>query len=295
MPSVQSHLFRVTARLASTYTDRQLAHSLDTLRRSALRGPRVPRGTEVEPVTADGVPCEWIRAAGQPPARVVLYLHGGGWVLGWGAMHRRMVAHLSALAGARCLAVDYRLAPEHPFPAALDDCVAAYRWLLKNGVAPERIAIAGDSAGGNLTVTTLLALRAAGEPLPAAAACLSPAADLSGSGRDLSTGHDIVLSHTTGQMMARSYLAGQDPRLPLISPVYADLGGLPPLLIQIGSDELLLEGAQRLADRARDAGVATTCEVWPGMWHVWHLMAPYLPEAQQALEHVGRFIGDHTG
>jgi acetyl esterase/lipase len=294
MPSLQSHFFRSAARLAAAYTNRQLAHSLAALRRSALCGPGVPRGVVVAPALADGVPCEWISPVGQPPPRVLLYLHGGGWILGWGAMHRRMVAHLNRLAGARSLAVDYRLAPEYPFPAALDDCVTAYRWLLQSGVAPQQIVIAGDSAGGNLTVTTLLALRAAGAPLPAAAVCLSPAADLSGSDRGLSTGRDSMLSAKTGQVMVRAYLAGQDPRLPLISPVYADLSGLPPLLIQVGADELLRASAERLADRARAAGVATTYEVWPGMWHGWHLLAPYLPEAQQALDHVGRFIRDHT-
>jgi monoterpene epsilon-lactone hydrolase len=302
MPSIQGPFFRLLARLGSAYTDRSLARSLAELRRDSLRGPRVPRGTVVQPVSAAGVPCEWVSSAGQPPdpaaGRVVLYLHGGGWVLGWGATHRRLVAQLSRLAEARILAVDYRLAPEHPFPAGLEDCLAVYRWLLESGIAPESITIAGDSAGGNLTVSTMVAQRDSGGPLPAAAVCISPAVDLSpeqervgilASGKD-----DPMISSTAGEFMLRAYVNGQDTYQPLMSPVFADLRGLPPMLIQVGEKEVLLGAATRLATRARAAGVDVTFEVWPGMWHVWHIFAPYLPEARQAIEHAASFVREHV-
>jgi acetyl esterase/lipase len=190
----------------------------------------------------------------------------------------------------RVLAVDYRLAPEYPFPAALDDCVAAYRWLLSNGVSPDQIVIAGDSAGGNLTLSTALILRDAGDPLPAALICISPMTDLACTGETYWTNKDPMLAPQVALDMARQYAGNTPLDAPLLSPHYADLHGLPPLLIHAGEHELLLSDAIRLAERARCAGVDTRLQVWPGMWHVWHLFTPFLPEAVEAVEDIGVFI-----
>jgi epsilon-lactone hydrolase len=298
MPSLQSRFWRIVARMGSFYTDYMLAHSLDRLRRGSAGRFNVPAGTIVESVDAGGVPAEWISYIGQPAERVVLYLHGGGWILGWGNTHRRMVATVCRLARARALAIDYRLAPEHPFPAALEDSVAAYRWLLDCGVAPGNIAIAGDSAGGGLTISSMLSVREAGGPLPACGVGISPAVELvSQDGGDQPPSDmkdDAVLSLDTGKFMLNSYLGGQDPRNPLLSPIFADLRGLPPLLIQAGGEEILAGSAKRFAERARAAGVDATLEVWPGMWHVWHIFGASLPEARQALQHVADFVVAHV-
>jgi epsilon-lactone hydrolase len=243
----------------------------------------------VAPAVIDGVNCEWISRGTTVQGRVLLYLHGGGWILGWGGTHRRMVAELAGACAARALAVDYRLAPEFPFPAPLDDCLTVYRQVLQQGVSPGEIVIAGDSAGGNLTMACLLALRDAGEPLPALGVGISPALDLSGGELSASARRDRVVSPKAGRFMARSYLGGQDPRNPLISPVYGDLRGLPPMLIQAGCEEGLRAGAECFAERAQAAGVDVTLEIWPGMWHVWHCM-PGLPEAGQALQRIGGYV-----
>jgi acetyl esterase/lipase len=204
-----------------------------------------------------------------------------------------MVAQICRVAGSRALAVDYRLAPENPFPAALDDGLTTYRWLLKGGTAPNDVVIAGDSAGGNLTLAMLLSLRDAAEPLPAAAVCISPMTDLLGSGESFRTKKDPVVTAEFALMMARHYVGAHDPHSPLISPYYGDLHGLPPLLIHVGGDEILLSDATRFADKARAAGVDVRLVVWRRMWHVWHFFAPSLPEARKAIEAVGAFIREH--
>jgi acetyl esterase/lipase len=249
------------------------------------------------PVDAGGVPAEWIVAPGAAEERVLMYVHGGGYVVCSVATHRDLMARLSRAAGARVLGVDYRLAPEHPFPAAVEDATAAYRWLLANGVSPRRMAIGGDSAGGGLTLATLVALRDAGAPLPAAAVCLSPWVDLEGIGASMTAkaAEDPVVRKEMIQFMAQHYLAGRDPRTPLAAPLYADLRGLPPLCIQVGTAEVLLDDSLRIAERARAAGVPVTLDVWDDMIHVWQLFAAILPEGQQAIERLGAFIRQHTG
>jgi acetyl esterase/lipase len=254
-----------------------------------------PRAVAIQPITAGDIPGEWLVPPDASPGSVILYLHGGAWTLGWTNIHRRMVAHLCRAAASRALAVDYRLAPEHPFPAALEDCLSVYRWLLKNGTLPRQIVIAGDSAGGNLTLATLLSLRDAGDPLPAAAVCLSPATDLQGTGESFRSKKDPTQTPEFVLTMIRHYAGGQNLHSPLISPLYGDLRGLPPLLIHAGSDEMLLSDATRLADQARAAGVDVRLVVWPAMWHVWHLLGPSLPEARQAVAAVGAFIREHLG
>ena len=244
-------------------------------------------------VDAGGVPAAWVEAPGADAGRVMLYLHGGGYVIGSIDTHRELAGRLSQAAAARVLILDYRLAPEHPYPAAVEDAAAAYRWLLADGGAvPARTVIAGDSAGGGLTVAAMLALRDAGDPLPAAGVCLSPWVDMEGIGASMTAKVDVdpMVRREGLVRMAGLYLNGADPRTPLAAPLYADLSGLPPLLIHVGTAETLLDDATRLSERARAAGVDVTLESWDDMIHVWHLFAPLLPEGQQAVERVGDYV-----
>lgn len=248
------------------------------------------------PVEAGGVPAEWVDVPGAEPRRTVLYLHGGGYVIGSIRTHRDLAQRIARAARARVLLIDYRLAPEHPHPAAVDDATAAYRWMLSQGCLPAASAIAGDSAGGGLTIATLVALRDGGVPLPAAAVCLSPWVDLEGLGVSMTTkaAVDPMVQREPLLRMASLYLAGQHPRTPLAAPLYADLRGLPPLLIQVGTAETLLDDSVRLADKARAAGVEVTLEPWEDMIHVWQAFAAMLPEGEQAIERIGEFIRQHT-
>jgi monoterpene epsilon-lactone hydrolase len=246
----------------------------------------------LEPVDAGGVPAEWVTASGVAPERAVLYLHGGGYVVGSIRSHCELASRLSKAAAARVLLIGYRLAPEHPHPAAVEDATAAYRWLLSIGISAGRIVVAGDSAGGGLTVATLVALRDAGQPLPAAGVCISPWVDMEGIGDSMTSkaAVDPIIQVDGLKRMAGMYLSGLDPRTPLAAPLYADLSGLPPLLIQVGGSEMLLDDARRLAERARKAGVDVTLEVWDDMIHVWHVFATLLPEARQAIDGISAFI-----
>lgn len=257
---------------------------------------RVASDVKCEPVTANGVPAEWIVAPAAADDRVVLYLHGGGYVVGSINTHRAMVARIGRASQARALAIDYRLAPEHPFPAAVDDAVAAYRWLLDQGYKPARIVISGDSAGGGLVLAALLALRDAGLPMPAAAVPISPWADLEGTGESVKTkaARDPMVNLEGLAGMAKAYIGNQDPRNPLASPIHADYRGLPPMLIHVGEAEILLDDARRVTDKAKAAGVDVELEVWDEMIHVWHVFAKILPEAQQAIDRIGAYVREHT-
>ncbi len=252
-------------------------------------------GAKAERVEAGGVDAEWIDAPGAAPDRVVMYLHGGGYVMGSVDSHRDMCERFSREAAARVLALDYRLAPEHPFPAALEDSLAAYRWLLAEGFLPGRIAIAGDSAGGGLTFATLVSLRDAGDPLPCCATPLSPWVEFEGTGDSItSRAHlDPMVRQDLDLKMARAYLAGGDLRNPLAAPIYADLTGLPPLLIQVGEREILFDDAARMAQKAVDAGVDVTLREWQGQIHVWQIFASRLDEGQAAIEELGTFVRGH--
>ena len=290
MPSLRSRVFRpfvrrLTARAGSFACIQEMRAAQERW----LNRPILPRGVSMQRVLAGAVQAEWIAPTDCQSTGVLLYLHGGAWTLGWYEPHRWLVGHLARATGMRALALDYRLAPEHPYPAALEDCLAAYRWLLSNGTPPKHIVIAGDSAGGNLSLTTMLALREAGEPVPAAAACLSPPTDLAGSGEPAPAERDSGLPVDWAQQQMKMYLGATDPRLPLVSPIYADLRGLPPVLIQVGEEEWLCRDAVRFAERARAAGVDVTLQVWPAMWHVWHLLVPLLPEARQAVDAIAAF------
>ena len=248
-------------------------------------------------VNAGGLPAEWAADESAAGDQAVLYLHGGGYVIGSVRTHRVLMAGLSRASGARVLGLEYRLAPEHPFPAAVEDAVAAYRWLLRQGYAPGRIAVAGDSAGGGLAVAMLAQARSYGLPLPAAAVCFSPWVDLEGIGDSMTAnaGSSDMVERDGLLFMANAYLNGANPRAPLAAPLYADLRGLPPTLIQAGGAETLLDDSTRLADAARAAGVAVELDVWDDMIHVWQLFAPMLPEGRQALAQAGAFIRKYTG
>lgn len=250
----------------------------------AQYGPRVE--LESSTVRAGGVPAEWLVLPSSLTGRVVLYFHGSV------DTHRGLAATVASAAQARALLIDYRLAPEHPFPAAVLDAQAAYAWLLDQGIVPEQVALAGDSAGGGLLLALMVSLRGGGQPLPAAGVCLSPWADLTLSGRSWTTNarRDLLLSAVTLRQMGQLYLGDADPLTPLASPMYADLAGLPPLLIQVGGDEALLSDAEEVALRAEAAGVEVELEVWSGMFHVWHLTSRVIPEARHAVERIGAFL-----
>ncbi len=244
-------------------------------------------------VSANGVPGEWVEVSESEPDRVLLYLHGGGYTLCSPETHRGLVARLSRVARTRALVIDYRLAPEHPFPAAVEDAEAAYRWLLATGQPAEKIVIAGDSAGGGLTAALLLAIRDAGLPRPAGAALLSPWTDLALTGWSMLTkaDEDPMLRPDSAMLGARHYLGETIPTHPLASPLYANLAGLPPLFVQVGDKEILLDDSRRFVEKARNAGTDATLEVWPGMPHVFQAF-PQLPEAHEAVTHMGTFLAE---
>jgi acetyl esterase/lipase len=265
--------------------------------------PRVPRDWSLRECygTADApLRGEWLEPQGttqgaatrSSSAPTVLYLHGGGYYFCSPQTHRSIVFGLATRADARAFSLDYRLAPEHRFPAALDDATAAYRQLIANGIAPGAIVVAGDSAGGGLALATLVALRDAGDPLPAGGLLFSPWTDLAASGDTLRTndGLDPMFSgHAIGPA-AKLYLGETSPTNPYASPLYADLHGLPPLFMMAGSTEVLLDDSRRVADKARAAGVECEFEVWEKMPHVWPMFAPFIPEANRALDGAAAFV-----
>ena len=264
--------------------------------RAIMIEAQAPAGVTCTPVDAGGVSAEWSAADGADQNKVILYVHGGGYVMGSAGSHRDMTGRLSQAAGARVLSLNYRLAPEHPFPAPVDDAVAAYRWLLGQGIQAANIAIAGDSAGGGLALAALIAIRDAGAPLPAAGIGISPWVDMEGTGESMTTraAVDPVVQKEGLLGMAKLYLGGADPKDPLAAPLHANLAGLPPLLIQVGDAETLLDDATRITERAQKADVDVTLKIWDEMPHVWHLFAPILPEGQQAIEEIGAFFKERT-
>jgi len=259
-----------------------------------MAGAPTADGTTVEEAVVGGRPSLWIRPPGDAGG-VVLYLHGGGYRIGSAACYRGFGSYLAAAVGASVVVVDYRLAPEDPFPAAVDDALAAYRWLLDAGTPPSRIAIAGDSAGGGLTVATLLAARDAGLPQPAAAVCISPWADLTitADSYDRCAATDPYFSRAHAAQAATAYLHGTEPTNPLASPALADLSGLAPVLVHASDCEVLADDATRLAEGIRAAGGEVDLELWPEMTHVWHIMTPGVPESRDAVDRVAGFLQAH--
>jgi acetyl esterase/lipase len=246
----------------------------------------------VEAVIANGVPAEWTLTPEADPARVVMFLHGGAYISGSLLSHRHLVGQIGREAKARTLALNYRLAPEHPFPAALEDTMAGYRYLLSCGYAPEHIALAGESAGGGLVVATLVSLRDQGIALPACAWLSSPWVDLEMSGESMTAkaSVDPLIQKPYLLEAAAAYRNGVDPRMPLVSPLYADLTGLPPMLIQVGTAETLLDDSIWLAHRAALADIRVTLEAWPDMIHAWTLFYPQINAAQRSLAGMGAFV-----
>lgn len=291
MTDTEAELAAIRAMLASGTRPADLAGRRQRLDGLTARF-EMPADVVVEPVDANGVQAEWTRTPAADPSRVILFLHGGGYVAGSIQSHRHMLAQAGREAGTRTLALAYRLAPEHPFPAALDDALTGYRFLLAQGFRPENIVLAGESAGGGLAIATLVSLRDAGTALPACAWCSSPWADLEMSGGTMETKSDVdpLIQAPYLRELAAAYLNGQDPRMPLASPIHADLRGLPPLLIQAGSDETLLDDAIRLAGVAAAADVRTTLQVWPHMIHAWHLFYTELADGRRSLAEMGTFV-----
>jgi acetyl esterase/lipase len=253
-------------------------------------------GTVVEPVSAGGVAAEWLRPPGVADDAALMYLHGGGYCVGSLVSHKPMASKIAEACGVPVLLVDYRLGPEHRFPAAVEDAVTAFDWLLQQGLAPDRLAIAGDSAGGGLTLATLLARRDAGMSLPGAAACLSPWTDLTQSGpsMDANVDRDPMLDRARLQNYADWYLGPDgDATHPHASPRFGDFGGLPPVLLHAADDEVLLDDARLVAEGIEAAGGTVEYRTWPGVFHVWHAVAGLAPESDEAVAEVGAFVRRH--
>jgi acetyl esterase/lipase len=259
--------------------------------------PGPPRGTQAAKLDAGGVKAVRIATRQSLDEPHIFYLHGGGYVMGSPAEYRDFIWRIARVTSARVLCPYYRLAPEHPFPAALDDAVRSYSWLLAQGAAPRRLAIMGDSAGGGLALAMLLRLRDEGLPLPAAAVTLSPWTDLALTGDSMrnNAGADLTLKFERAASFARHYLADAEPRHPYASPLYGDPTGLPPILIQVGSGEILRDDSVRMADKLRAAGSPVEIEIWPRMPHVWQLFARVLPEGRRAIARIGDFVQREMG
>jgi len=238
------------------------------------------------------VPCEWVMTPEADPDVRLLYLHGGGWVSGSGGGYLHLASEISRAAKCAVLLPDYRLAPEHPFPAGLDDCVSVHDWLVANGpIGPSSAKatfVAGDSAGGNLTLATLLALKEQQRTLPAGAIAISPGTDFTLSSQSLTSVYDPIISSRTMPEFRSRYLPTTDPRNPLASPVFGDFRGLPPILIQTGEHEMLRDDSIRVAKKARADGIPVTLEIWPGMVHVFQIRG--LPESREAIQRFGDFV-----
>ena len=293
---VRNSIFRILLRLVFKRPK--------TVEASRVRGERMakwvgklPPGISVDKFSIDGLPAAWISPETDSPT-AILYLHGGGYVSGSLATHQMMCADLARSADARVLFVDYRLAPENPFPAALEDARKAYDWLMENGVSTENIFVAGDSAGGGLSLALTLSLRDAGELLPAGVVCISPWTDLtmsSASHREKARA-EMTLHPDNLRLWALCYAGEGDLQNPLISPYFAEYAGfypsgtMPPLLIQVGGEEVLLDDARVVAEKAKAVGMDVTLSVYEGMWHVWHMMGTMLPEGRDAFDEIGRFV-----
>ena len=263
--------------------------------------PPVPKSAVITPVNissnGDGVRGEWIAWQGQTPQRTIYYLHGGGYIACSPATHRAFSVALARAAEARVFMLDYRLAPEHRFPAPVEDAVAAYRWLLAQGEQPDNMLIGGESAGGRLTIATLVALRDAGLPLPKAAFVVSPWTDMTGSGASAQRNEktDPMFYTASVHKFAQAYLGTASPMEPLASPLQADLSGLPPLLIYASASECLLDDAVQLAERAKQFGVEAELQTPDGLMHVWPLFVGMLPEAAETIQELGAFARQHCG
>ena len=295
--TMQSRYFRSLVRKEVKDRDKSIAElragSMATSIPTMLR----PRDVAMDKAVIEGVPVEWLVPKGGGNGTVIMHLHGGGCVSGSATGHRMLTALLAKRCGSRVVAPDYRLAPEYPFPAALEDALSVYRHLLGSGQAPGKIAVSGDSAGGGLAVAMMMALVEAGDPLPAAAVLMSPWVDLTLSSQTCSANAEIdaMLSVPTLGAWATDYSGVLGTEHPLVSPIYGDFRGLPPMLIQVGSDEVLLDDARRAAARAVAAGVAVELRVWEGLWHCWQVLGTMVPENKASMAEVAAFLRSHFG
>ena len=297
--SLRAELIRICLRLFLKRGNNPfvpIARRRERTLRLERRVPMPPADTETRRDMLGGIAARRIATPRSLPGRHILFLHGGGYVTGSPELYRHITWRFAAAADAELVAIDYRLAPDHPFPAALDDAEAAWAGLLAAGADPRRAAVLGDSAGGGLALALGLRLRDEGAPLPAAIVALSPWTDLALSGPSLirNAAADPMQNAADLPYLAGLYLAGADPRNPYASPLYGDPAGLPPTLIQVGGDEILRDDAVRMAERMRAAECAATLEIWPRMPHVWHAFAPLMPEANWAIARVGAFMRAHT-
>lgn len=297
MPSFQNFIFeklmKLSVKKVATKKIRQrgLTERRKKFDEIGARLGKLPEHCRRQPIKIGEMYAEWLSFPKSDANKVILYLHGGAYEYGSANTHRALAARISEAAGVKVLLPEYRLAPEHPFPAAIEDGVQVFRWLLSQGFQPADIIFAGDSAGAGLSVATALVLRDQSEPLPAAIICLSPWVDLTSSGDSYvkNQQEDPYLTVGAVKRAARLY-AGEEPLdHPLISPAFADLTGLPPMLIQSGGHEILQSDAQKLAAQARLGGVEVTLQTWVGMWHVWQISGKFLPEARKAISHIGQF------
>lgn len=299
MPSFRSYFFEkgiklsVKRALKKGLSDRAMDEKRQMLDTAARKLGKLPKNCKVDKLEIEGIYAEWLSSENIVDDKVILYLHGGGYAFCSANTHRPLAARIGKAAGVKVLFPEYRLAPEHPFPAAIEDAVTVYRWLLRQGYDSSKIILAGDSAGGGLSLAATLVLRDQNEPLPGAIVCLSPWVDLTSSGESYRKNKEIdpYLS-VQGVRDAALMYAGNENSLdhPLVSPVFADLTGFPPLFIQAGNHEILQSDAEMLANQAWQAGVEVTFKVWDGMWHVWQISGDILPEAKKAISEIGDYI-----
>jgi acetyl esterase/lipase len=302
-PSIPELMKREVSRESVEYLQKLRKNSPFGTKDFNLEALRAGMGTRREPTIKDvkltkvkvgDIPCEWVLAPGADADVRLLYIHGGGFVSGSGGFYLAQAAHISAAAKCAVLLPDYRLAPEHPFPAGLDDCVLAHKWMLANGPAGAGASratfVAGDSAGGSLTLATLLALRNRKMKMPLGGIAISPCTDFTLASESLKTASDPIISAKTMPIFRDHYLGTTDPKNPLASPVFGDYRGLPPLLIQVGEHEMLRDDSIRVAKKARADGITVKLEVWPGMFHVFQSHEPLLPEAREAIDHISEFM-----
>jgi monoterpene epsilon-lactone hydrolase len=300
-PSVRARIFRIVAKymIGSKFiragSDLSKWREIDDY---IVRNMSVPNNTIIELLQVNGLDAEWVYANGTDSEAAVIYLHGGGFIMGSPETHREMAARLSAASHTRFLVLDYRLAPEHPFPAAMLDVIHAYEWLLEEGYPADRVIIGGDSAGGGLALQSLLQLKEEGRPMPSAAFFLSPPLEwvrFDGESYSTKASVDPLLTKEMCVLNGGRYAGDNPPDTPLLYTLGMDLTGLPPLCIHVGEDEVLLSDSVRLAQRARAAGVDVDIKIWPGMWHVFQTTARFVPESRQSIAEIGQFILNHAG
>ncbi len=257
---------------------------------------RIPKDVTISDVDADGTPAKWIFPSNEKTGKVIIHFHGGGYVTGGADSHLMMCISMAQTLKIKILLPEYRLAPEHPFPAAVMDAVKVYRWVLAQGYLPKDIVISGDSAGGGLSLASVLELRDSGDLLPAAVVCISPWTDLTFTGRSHihKAKTDPILLTEVLREWADHYSGEEKRDHPLLSPVYADFHGFPPLLIQVGSEEILLDDAIMLAEKAKADRVDVTLKVWDELWHVWAALGDLIPESKKSIEEIGRFLDNHA-